>query len=172
MHKAVVDLKAEIAALALSANEPDSVTALRINQPLMWGRNSDGNYLASSALAFKNNVSDISAVPVSSVVTMNSCDVTINPMPEFLDLFSPEEPVSEVYSKLDNMLAEETGYTVFELSKAVRDCWKSEQLAQHFHLVYEYLREHLKTGKTEFYDTQVPGSRKGLTTPERRFKQK
>ena len=171
MHNSAVDFKAEIAALALSVAEPDSVTAFRVNQPLVWGRNENGFYLATSAFALDElGVNWINPAPFASVMTMTKDFIKILPMDEFSEYFEVSVPLEKIYGNLNAALDNEAGLTVLEMSKIVRNCWCTEKLVSHYQVVYDFLRENLRNGKVEYIDSTEPASGAGLFAPVRRFK--
>ena len=169
MHAALCQFPSEIAALALSVKEEESVSALRLNQPLMLGRDDSGFYLATSAFALeKEDITCINRVPHASSLSMTCDSVTIDSLDEFLPLFLPQAPVTDIFSTLDEMLFSDCD--VEQLCQTAEKCWPADKLATANMETYEYLRDKVRSGLLEYFDTEVPGSSPALTAPRRRFK--
>ena len=173
LQKSLVDFKAEVAALALSESEPDSVSAIRINQPLMWGRNASGFYLATSAFALENEkLNWINRVPHACSMTMSKDDIVFSSMDEFMPYFMDHEPLTEIFAEYDRMLADGSDYEVDKFCKAALRCWPQGKIAVANMIAYEYLREKMHSGTMECFDVPTPGSGAGLTAPQRRYRKK
>ncbi|MBQ7696741.1 MAG: hypothetical protein IJT50_16660 [Lentisphaeria bacterium] len=168
---AVSVLKSELAALALAVNEPDTVSALRINQPLMWGRDPDGFYLATSAFALENErLQWINPVPACSVMTMGRKKIEFEALSTYLPLMAPCDPVTEIRRTLEAMLDTGEDFCVNDFCVAAAKCWPPEVLAPANMTVYEFLREKVHCGAIESFVVDTKGSGAGLTAPQRRFR--
>lgn len=171
MGEAAFDRKSEIAALALAVCEPDTVSAIRINQPLMWGRNEDGFYLATSALALENESLDwINPVPAASIMTMGRDKIEFEALDNFIPYFAGCNPLSAVNARLDEMLATGNDFCVNDFCIEAAKCWPEDKLAVTNMTVYEYLREKANCGQIESFLVDTPGSGAGLTAPQRRYR--
>ena len=170
---AVTDLKSEIAALALSADEPDTVSALRVNQPLMWGRDGEGFYLATSAFALENEgLNWINPAPVCSAMTMRKEGVEFESLDAFLPLVSGCAPLTAVRRRLEEMLDTGADFCVEDFCRAAAECWPEDKLAEANMTVYEYLREKVNSGLLQSFVVETPGSGAGLQAPQRRFRRR
>ena len=97
MRRMFGESPSEIVALAVAADEDDSVTALRYNQPLMWCRREDGMFLATSALAFPDELQSAAVpIPPCTTLTMTSSRLTVEPMAEHAEFFYPEMKLLEI----------------------------------------------------------------------------
>lgn len=170
MGEACFNLKSEIAALALAVAEPDTVSAIRINQPLMWGRKEDGFYLATSAFALENeNINWINPVPAASVMTMGRDKIEFEAHDTYMPWFAGCNPLSAVHAKLDEMLDSGKDFCVNDFCEAAAKCWPEDKMAVANMVVYEYLREKSHSGLIDSFVVDTPGSGAGLTAPQRRY---
>ena len=173
MHQAALRLPSEIAALALAEDEPDTVSAIRINQPLMWGRDKSGFYLATSAFALENEkLNWINRVPHACTMSMSKDDIVFSSMDEFMPYFMDHEPLTAIFAEFDKMLADGSDYEVDKFCKAALRCWPEGKIAVANMIAYEYLREKMHSGTMEYFDVPTPGSGAGLTAPQRRYRKK
>ena len=173
LHKSLVDFKAEVAALALSESEPDSVSAIRINQPLMWGRNASGFYLATSAFALENEkLQWINRVPHASTMTMTKDNITFEAMDEFIHYFMDHEPLTKIFAEFENLLNSGKDFCVNDFCVVAKGCWPKDKMAVANMIVYEYLREKMHSGVLETFVVDTPGSGKDLTAPQQRYRKK
>lgn len=81
MAKVFCEYPAEIVGLTVSTAEPDRISAARINMPMMVGSADDGTYLASTAIAFPDDVhfENIYPLPVNSFAAVYADRVEISP---------------------------------------------------------------------------------------------
>ena len=173
MHHTAVDYPAEIAALALSVNEPETVSALRINQPLMCGKDANGFYLATSAFALENEKLDwINRIPHCSTLAMNRKSIEFECIDELLPRFMEYEPLTEIFAEYEAMLASNADYDVDKFCKAAARHFPADKIAVANMIAYEFLREKVHAGALEFFDITVSGSGKGLSAPQRRFRRR
>ena len=171
MGEAWTGFKSEIAALALAVSEPDTVSAVRINQPLMWGRKEDGFYLATSAFALENEaINWINPVPVATVMTMGRDKIEFQAHEACMPYFVGCDPLSAVHAKLDEMLDSGKDFCVNDFCVEAEKCWAADKLAAANMTVYEYLREKTHCGSIESFVVDTPGSGAGLAAPQRRYR--
>ena len=171
MGEACFDKKSEIAALALAVCEPDTVSAIRINQPLMWGRKEDGFYLATSAFALENEAIDwINPVPAASLMTMGRDSIEFEGYDAYIPYFVGCNPLSAVHAKLDAMLDSGADFCVNDFCVEAAKCWPQGKLAVANMVVYEYLREKTNSNLIESFLVDTPGSGAGLIAPQRRYR--
>ena len=168
--RALCKFKAEVAALALAVNEPESVTAVRINQPLMWGRDPSGFYLATSAFALENEkLQWINRVPHASTMTMSAENITFEAIDEFLPYFSDHEPLTGIFAEFESMLDTGNDFDVDKFCKAAARHFPQDKLAVANMVAYEYLREKVHANSICSHVVDTTGSGKGLIAPQRRF---
>ena len=171
MGEACFEKKAEIAALALAVAEPDTVSAVRINQPLMWGRKEDGFYLATSAFALENEAIDwINPVPAASLMTMGRDKIEFEPYDAYIPYFSGCSPLTAIYKTLDEMFDTGKDFCVNDFCVEAAKCWPEDELAVANMTVYEYLREKVHSKVIEGFTVDSPGSGAGLIAPQTRFR--
>jgi glutamine phosphoribosylpyrophosphate amidotransferase len=171
MAEASFNLKSEIAALALAVAEPDTVSAIRINQPLMWGRKEDGFYLATSAFALENEKIDwINPVPAASVMSMGRDKIEFESLDSFMPYFAGCNPLTAVYKTLDDMFDSGKDFCVNDFCVEAAKCWPEDKLAVANMTVYEYLREKVHSKVIEGFSVDSPGSGAGLIAPQTRFR--
>ena len=168
--RSLTKFKAEVAALALAADEPQSVTAIRINQPLMWGRDTSGFYLATSAFALENEkLQWINHVPHASAMTMTAEKIEFEAIDEFLNCFSDHEPLTEIFAEYEKMLDSGDDFDVDKFCKAAAKLFPADKLAVANMVAYEFLREKVHAGIISSRVVDTPGSGKNLIAPQRRF---
>ena len=170
---AIAVLPSEVAALALSVREPACVTAIRVNQPLMWGRDSSGFYLATAAVALEDaGISWINPVPTASAMTMSKENIVFQAMDGFADKLTPCNPQGRIVQALDTLLDSGRDFCVNDLCEEAVKCWKPDRLATANIAVYEYLRDKMHEQALECFTIQTPGSRPGVTAPQCRFRRR
>ena len=173
LKNALIEFKAEVAALALSTDEPENVTAIRINQPLMWGRDHSGFYLATSAFALENEkIQWINRVPHASALTMNCSNITFSAIDEFIPYFMDHDPLTRIYAKYTEMLESGNDFCVNDFCVAAKACWNKDKIAAANMVAYEYLREKMHAGVLETFTVGTPGSGRNLTAPQQRYRKK
>ena len=169
----LAEYPSEIAGLALAVQEPESVSAVRLNQPLMWGRDESGFYLATAAFALENeHLEWVNPVPSASVLTMTREAIALQALDGFASFFVPCEPRHRVFQALDAMLARGGDYCVNDFCEEAKKCWPAGKLATANMVAYEFLREELATGTLESWLVETPGSGAGLVAPQRRYRRK
>ncbi|NLF94091.1 MAG: hypothetical protein GX564_09410 [Oligosphaeraceae bacterium] len=166
LRKTFQTAPSEIASLALSTNEPQQVSAARLNQPLMWGEKNHSFYLATSALAFVGeNLHWVNPVPAACTLSMSADTITFSPMEYFDDLLEPAIPHAEATRILDQLLADGQPRRIGALCDAIKPCWPQGKLPQAAMLAYEYLREGVLTRKIRLVASAAPATRPGDEAP-------
>lgn len=161
----------EIAGLALSVREPGRVTAIRLNQPLMWGRQEGAFYLATSALAFAGEkLNWVNPVPAGCSLSLTAAGISLLPLDSFNGLLDPVTPAAAGAGSLDGLLADGLGHDIGELVKAVRGHWGGDKLAPAAMVAYEYLREKISRGEVIQELGWAPATRPGDQAPHARFR--
>jgi glucosamine 6-phosphate synthetase-like amidotransferase/phosphosugar isomerase protein len=173
LRNAFSQVPSEIAALALSLREPGQVSALRFNQPLMFGRKDNAFYLATSAIAFiDEDINWINPVPLASTLSMTAENINIIPMDEFSDLLQAQTMTTEITARLDRILADGQAHTLGQLRTELRKLWPENKVQQAGMYIYEYLREKILSGEVERTSEFVPASRPGDQAPCSKFRSK
>ena len=173
MRNAFSQAPSEIAALALSLREPDQVSALRLNQPLMFGRTDKAFYLATSALAFVGeDINWVNPVPLASTFSMTAENINVIPMDKFSDLLMAQTMTAEISARLDQTLADGQAHLLSQLRNELRKLWPENKVQQASMYIYEYLREKVLAGEVEMLPGFVPGSRPDDQAPQTKFRKK
>lgn len=161
----------EVAVLALAEGENESVSALRLNQSLHWGRREGEYYLATSAFAFdKLGISDVNLVPRSTALTMYRDHLEMEPVDSFNCRFAPSPCWSAVTRKIDELFNAGGDFSVAELSDSIAPMWKGDLLDESIMTTYDYLRENVRNGFLEARIVPTKGSGAGLIAPQKRFR--
>ncbi len=173
LRSAFTEAPSEIASLALSVQEPGQISALRFNQPLMFGRKEGAFYLATSGLAFvAEEINWVNPVPLASTLSMTAEDIHICPMDAFSDLLMARTLTTEVNQCLEQLLAEGEPYPLSQLRSKIRGLWPENKVQQASMYIYEYLRDKVLAGEVEMLSVTVPASRKGDLAPQTKFQKK
>ncbi len=161
----------EVADLALCPKEPDSVTALRVNMSLHWGRDADGYYLATSGLALDaRGLNWTALVPRASVLTMSAQKIEFQSLDYYSPVLDTVTPWHKVYARLDEIFAAGGDFTVADLADQLDVLWPKGKLNESIMMTYEYLRENIHNGRLVRWMTEEKGSGAGLPAPKYRFK--
>ena len=161
----------EIVALAVAADEETGVSALRFNQPLMWCRREDGAFLATSALAFPDELQSVAVpIPPCTTLTMTRDRLTIEPMTEHAEYLCPEMKLLEAAGVIRRMLAEHNECTFKELVLEVAKLYPAGRAGQRAIASYISIAEMLRTGEIEAVPSWVPASLPGAQAPQWRFR--
>ena len=167
MRAAVSEAPSEIASLAVSAREPDRVSAVRLGTPLMWGHQEGAGYLATSPLAFADEGLDgIQPVPAGCSAVLTSSGLSCRPFSGRLGRTCPVRPWPEAGRILDGVLADGKPHHVGGLAKALAGLWPAAYLGEAVMLAYEYVRVECLAGRLDVVKGEVPASRPGATAPQ------
>ncbi len=170
MRAAVSEAPSEIASLAVSAQEPDRVSAVRLGTPLMWGHKAGAGYLATSALAFADEgLAGIHPVPAGCTAVLTSSGLSCRPFAGRLGRTCPVRPWPEAGRILDGVLADGQPHHVGGLAKALSGLWSPDYLSESVMLAYEYVCMECQSGRLEVIRGEVPASRPGVLAPQWRF---
>ena len=161
----------EIVALAIAADEGNSVSALRFNQPLMWCRREDGAFLATSALAFPDELQSVAVpIPPCTTLAMTPERLTIEPMTEHAEFLCRDMKLLEAAGVVRKMLAERGECTFKELVLEVAKLYPAGRASQRAIASYISLAEMLRTGEVEPVPSWVPASLPDAKAPQWRFR--
>ncbi|NLF93032.1 MAG: hypothetical protein GX564_04005 [Oligosphaeraceae bacterium] len=173
MRNAFSQAPSEIAALALSVQEPGQVSGLRFNQPLMLGRKDGAFYLATSALAFiPEDIDWVSPVPAATTLSMTAGNIHLRPMDVFPELLQAQPMTTAVTARLDHLFADGKAYRLSELRTELRGLWPEDKVQQASMYAYEYLREKILAGELERLAETVPASLTGDQAPLTKLQKK
>jgi len=161
----------EIAALAVAADEAASVAALRFNQPLMWCCRAGEAFLATSALAFPDDLQSVAVpVPPCTTLTMSADRLIIEPMAEHAEFLYPDLKLLRAAEVMRKMLAERGECTVKDFCLQVGELFPAGRAGQRALAVYLVLAEMLRDGRVMAVPTRGPASLPGAEAPQWRFR--
>ena len=165
MRRAFTAYPSEIVALAIDTDIPDAILAARYNQPMMLGRASDGVYLATTALAFPEDVK-FQAIDILPA----GCSATIRRDGWTIHSFESSIPIAQLNATLcrraQNMLLRHINAAAEPVSvgaccSLTRKLWPEGTLGQNAVLCYEALRGLQDEGKIKTVHVTVPGAPEG-----------
>lgn len=174
MARAFVTLPSEIVGLMIHADIPDRIIASRINMPMMLGRCGKETFMASTALAFPDDVQyrQLMAVPPASTVEVFGDEIKVckhNPANDPVHDITVKQ-WHEVYKRVEQLLASrENGYRNSEILNQVKDLFTETGLSQLPHVVYEILRSFKLEKRLRVDHKMMPGAQDGLTAPSFRL---
>ncbi len=165
IRRAFTFVPSEIVALAIDTDFPDAIFAARYNQPMMLGRAADGVYLATTALAFPEDVK-FQAIDILPA----GCSATIRKDGWTIHSFEPAIPVAQlnasIYRKAQNMIlrhirAASEPVSLGACCRLTKKLWPAGTLGQDAVLCYEALRGLQDEGKVKTVHVTVPGAPEG-----------
>lgn len=163
---------AEATGLCVCEDEPDRVSACRLNQPLMWGRNATGNYLATAALAYIDEPLDgIHPVAAGTTLAITATGFSSRPLTGRLaKMISPVIPYAAATEILDALMADGKTYHIGTMAEAIKTLWQPPYLQEAAMLAYQYAHEKVMAGKLEVVRNWTKATLPGARTPEWRFR--
>ena len=114
----------------------------------------------------------INRVPHASTMTMTKDNITFEAIDEFTGYFMDHEPLTQIFAEYENMLNSGNDFSVDNFCKAAKKCWPQGKMAVANMIAYEFLREKMHSGTMETFVVDTPGSGKGLTAPQQRYRKK
>ena len=173
VKQAFAFMPTQIASLAMAADEPETVTVMRYNQSLFYGRRDDGFCIATSCTAFQDlNYNWFQPVPVGTVGKLTAGGISFEMLGAHLDklVISPDLAAAAKY--FDQLL--EPGkplglLDMFDQMVKNHDISPEGFSCQDSFLLYTYLAEKLRRGEVSRSSRQVPGSRPGSLRTETTF---
>ena len=161
----------EIVALAVAADEGASVAALRFNQPLMWCRRAGESFLATSALAFPDDLqAGAMPIPPCTTLTMYADRLIVEPMAEHAEFLHPDLKLLAVAEVVRKMLAGRGEFTVKDFCREAGKLFPEGRAGQRALAVYLVVAEMLRAGQATAVPARVPASLPGAEAPEWRFR--
>ena len=170
MREAFCEFPSEIVGLLLCATSEQSITWSRINMPMFIGFSDHGTYLASSSIAFPNDVRGEMLLPclASGRVYANSYTVVPFPKPPCNMKSIDDTILHSAYGVVEDLL-KEGNKTFSDLYRAMNplfgvcDCNDSESLT------YRILRALERENRLTFENRRVLGMGNALTAPQTLF---
>ena len=145
----------ETVGLFLCVESPDSINAIRFNQPLMIGRSKDMTLLSSTALAFPDKLDSIIQAPVRSAIEFRMNSFEVQPLNDKAGPVADIFPMEAACSIIENMLSEDKTCTFTDFKNATNRLWGKDSAPQKDMLVYEIMRLFRQEGKIVFKDFHV-----------------
>ena len=152
---AVLDLPAEIAALAVQAEHCGSFAAIRINMPLFLGQDDGGTYAATTALAFPESVTWTAAMPPNCAATVRGKALELWPVPQTGVSVAPLPSAVEVSETVVAALRRGEPLDLSQLMEATEPLWSRETAPQKGMLVFELLQSLVREGKVELQEVRI-----------------
>ncbi|HOM83499.1 MAG TPA: hypothetical protein PLU39_08805 [Armatimonadota bacterium] len=147
----------EIVGMCLHVNEPDHVVAMRINQPLVIGREGGETYLATTSLAFPEPVSWRMPMAVNAAATVSRESVEIRHFTSARVPVAPMPSPLAVEQTVVNALREEGLLGIGALCGRTKPIWPDGALGQDAMLVYETVAALVAEGRVRLETDLVPG---------------
>lgn len=166
----------QIAALALAADESDTVTVLRYNQSLFYGKKEDGFCIATSCTAFQERTYDwFQPVPVGTVGKLTADRIDFEMLGSHLNklVIQPDHAAAARY--FDSLLAEGKPLGLLDMFDQMitnPEISPKGYSCQDSFLLYSYLAEKLRRGELIQGTRKVAGSRPGSVRTETTFQKK
>lgn len=159
MRRAYENSPAEIVGLVISSEHPDTIYAARFNQPMMIGQAEDGIYLATTAIAFPDDVefTSITLLPAGCSATITPKSVTLHTMNMALPVKDLDADILYRVRKAAEAILECGPVNIFPLVSAAQACYNKSDVAPVNVVAYEALRGLLKAGKAELFTVKEPG---------------
>ena len=165
MRRAFTAYPSEIVALAIDTDVPDAILAARYNQPMMLGRAEDGVYLATTAMAFPEDVRfyAIDILPACCSATVRRDGWTIHGFESAI----PVTPLdANMYRGAQNAILRHINaagepVSVGKCCSLTKSYHKDGEIFQSAVLAYECLRGLKDAGKIRVEKIRVPGAPEG-----------
>lgn len=165
MRRAFCDFPAEIVGLALHTTVPDAILAARFNQPMMLGRAEDGVYLATTALAFPEDVElyALDLLPAGCSATIRADGWTIHGFRSPIPVATLDASLyrSAQTGILRYINASPEPVSIGKCCELTRRLWPQGMLGQSAVLCYEALRPLVRSGRVRVVHQTVPGAPEG-----------
>lgn len=165
MRDSFIKYPGELVGLMVHADEPDSVFATRINQPLTIGHGVNEIYVSTSALAFPSDVHTVSPMLVNSTARVRKDSIEILPFKDPPGMVCTNIPWYEGHRKVLELLSDEKNphCGLGTLKKGTTPLWPEEMAPQKDMMVYEILRQLFEKRIIDFKDVEgegvLPGSK-------------
>ena len=170
--KAFSELPSEIIGLALSLDEPDRIGWGRVNAPGCVGFASHGAYIATTSVAFPDDVERIEYFPVMSAGTVTATGTTSFAIDPPLCGIAPDMIGSPEIERRIEAAVSERPVRISELARAVAGLFEPADCAPVRAAVYPAVAKLLSSGRAEIQRYTVPGAAAGLTAPQFRISKK
>ena len=177
LKKTFAFMPSQIAALAMTLDDPFSITFLRYNQALFYGKKEEESLcIATSCTAFQDlNYNYFQAIPAGTVGKMTAKGISFEPLDCHYDklVTAPDSAAASRY--FDTLLAGGKALGLLDMFDAMitnDDISPKGRSPQDSFLLYSYLAEKCRRGEVERSFRMVPGSRPGSLRKETTFRKK
>ena len=173
MGKAYCEIPCEVVGLALNVDEPDRISWVRINYPMFLGFASHGTYMATTPMAFPNDVTRITLLDPLSCGSVLADHYESKPILDFPGTVAPITPSAwkACYEAvIQNLSEREMDHD--ELDLLVKPLLGKADCVEEATAEYAILYELQKQGRLLITKSRVPGSFEGLDAPKFRAKLK
>lgn len=157
LAQAYQSLPGEIVGLALHADAPDHFAAARFNYPLVIGRDTNGVYAASTAIAFPQSVIWRMAMPANAAATVARDRVDVLPFAIEAMPVAPMPSPLAAQAALIPALREQGAMAIGQLCEVTTPLWPKGQLEPRAMLVFETVAALLAEGRVRLETERVPG---------------
>ena len=157
MSRTFMDYPAEIVGLALSVSSPDRIFAARISQPMMIGWGRDAAYLATTAMAFPQEVGGISSLPANAAAQVLAGQMSISPFDNPPAPLSRLIPWDGVFDSVERRLQEGEA-TMVDLLEATERHFLPREVDEQYYAVYEVLRTLRQRGQLAIAARETAGA--------------
>lgn len=170
MENALCTILSEDVALAISLDDPTAIGFTRINQPMVVAFADHGVYMASTAMAFPEDVGEVKPIPILSsgyVYRDRICTFPYKVPPCAVKDADPAT-TARIYAFVVEQLKKER-HTLNSLRNLVNPLFGECQSAVASYLLYEILRSLKNEDTLQCETVTVDGIVEGLTAPQIRM---
>lgn len=176
LQKAFTFMPTQIAALALAEDEPGTITVLRYNQALFFGKKEkDGGFcIATSCTAFQDlGYKYFQAVPAGTIGKLTQKEFSFEAIESHLDKLVLNPPCGEAAKFFEGLLSNGKEWGLLDLFDElvkVPELSPPDKSPQDSFLLYTFLAEKCRKGELVTSYRMVPGSRPGSLRKETTFR--
>ncbi|MBQ7592239.1 MAG: hypothetical protein IJU46_06945 [Clostridia bacterium] len=165
MRESFLEYPAEIVGLAVSADEPDTISFARFNKPCVIARTADEVFLASTAIALPDDRRYISITPVPecSYGTVTLRETRISRMIPPLEVVpvTPSVLAGTREAVLGALEGADRPLSFREVARPAAGLWPRDRVGQLSEAVYEVLYELYRDGTVSIEKQDAPGAEEG-----------
>jgi hypothetical protein len=152
--RAYQERPAEIVGLTISADDEARFVAMRINQPLVFGRGKRAVCAATTSLAFPPGMEWQMPMPPNAAARVGRDGIEITPFRACVPV-AEMPPADAVHTALLPALREEP-QTIGGLCELTKNLWPDERVPQPAMLVYQTVAALVAAGRAELVTETVP----------------
>ena len=169
-ERLLTDINMEDVDLYISPRVPDAIVFAKVNQPMAVAFDDSGAYLATTAMAFPENLTEPTLLPSLTSGYVRRDSITVRPFKESVCTVTPFDTnvLVRAYKVMEEALRAEK-QTVDSLRKIITPAVCSADVTPLSLIVYEVLRAMKKEGILKMENVRRPGRIEGLTAPLTRW---